>query len=121
MADSRVRSFSETSYGIVKRLQTIEAWTAAVAQRLGKTSLSILDYGCGTGDHVTYPLACRGHQRAGGGLSRGFHRGGFPQVSPGESLVPDLGDRRAGWNRSDSSIWWSVPKCSSTFMSRCSF
>ncbi|MBI4000304.1 MAG: methyltransferase domain-containing protein [Nitrospira defluvii] len=54
-------SFPETSYGIVKRLETIEAWTAAVAKRLGKTSLSILDYGCGTGDHVTYPLACRGH------------------------------------------------------------
>ena len=53
--------FPETSYGIVKRLETIEAWTAAVAKRLGKSSLSILDYGCGTGDHVTYPLACRGH------------------------------------------------------------
>jgi 2-polyprenyl-3-methyl-5-hydroxy-6-metoxy-1,4-benzoquinol methylase len=52
--------FLETSYGIVKRLETIEAWRNAAAQRLRKTSLSILDYGCGTGDHVTYPLARRG-------------------------------------------------------------
>ncbi len=61
MADSQAGNFPETSYGIVKRLETIEAWTAAVAKRLRKSSLSILDYGCGTGDHVTYPLACRGH------------------------------------------------------------
>ena len=52
--------FSETSYGIVKRLQTIEAWRFAAARRLKTASLSILDYGCGTGDHVTYPLARRG-------------------------------------------------------------
>ena len=62
MADSRAVNFPETSYGIVKRLQTIEAWTAGVAQRLGTPSLSILDFGCGTGDHVTYPLACLGHR-----------------------------------------------------------
>ncbi len=62
MADSRPVRFQETSYGIVKRLQTIEAWTAAVSRRLGKPSLSVLDYGCGTGDHVTYPLACLGHR-----------------------------------------------------------
>lgn len=61
MADNQAGRFPETSYGIVKRLETIEAWTAAVAQRLGTTSFSILDYGCGTGDHVTYPLACRGY------------------------------------------------------------
>lgn len=62
MADSQAGNFSETSYGIVKRLHTIEAWTAAVAERLGTSSLSILDFGCGTGDHVTYPLACLGHR-----------------------------------------------------------
>lgn len=65
MADSRAVNFPETSYGIVKRLQTIEAWTAEVAQRLGTPSLSILDFGCGTGDHVTYPLACLGHRLLG--------------------------------------------------------
>lgn len=62
MADNRPVRFPETSYGIVKRLETIEAWTAAVSLRLGKSSLSVLDYGCGTGDHVTYPLACLGHR-----------------------------------------------------------
>lgn len=62
MADSRAGDFPETSYGIVKRLQTIEAWTEGVAQRLDSPSLSILDFGCGTGDHVTYPLARLGHR-----------------------------------------------------------
>ena len=62
MADSQDGNFSETSYGIVKRLRTIEVWAAAVASRLGTSSLSILDFGCGTGDHVTYPLACLGHR-----------------------------------------------------------
>lgn len=62
MADSRAGNFPETSYGIVKRLQTIEGWAATVARRLGTASLSILDFGCGTGDHVTYPLACLGHR-----------------------------------------------------------
>lgn len=62
MTDSRPVKFPETSYGIVKRWQTIDAWTTAVSRRLGKSSLSVLDYGCGTGDHVTYPLACRGHR-----------------------------------------------------------
>lgn len=65
MADSRAWNFPETSYGIVKRLQTIEAWTAGVAERLATPSLSILDFGCGTGDHVTYPLACLGHRLLG--------------------------------------------------------
>ncbi len=62
MRDSRPVRFPETSYGIVKRWQVIDAWTEAVARRLGKSSLRVLDYGCGTGDHVTYPLACLGHQ-----------------------------------------------------------
>ncbi|MGC3976536.1 MAG: methyltransferase domain-containing protein [Nitrospira sp.] len=62
MADSQAATFPETSYGIVKRLRTIEDWTAVVSKRLGTPSLSILDFGCGTGDHVTYPLACLGHR-----------------------------------------------------------
>ncbi|MFO0721456.1 MAG: methyltransferase domain-containing protein [Nitrospira sp.] len=62
MVDSRGASFPETSYGIVKRLRTIEEWTAVVSKRLDTSSLSILDFGCGTGDHVTYPLACLGHR-----------------------------------------------------------
>lgn len=62
MTGSRPVQFPETSYGIVKRWQTIDVWTEAVARRLGKSSLTVLDYGCGTGDHVTYPLACLEHQ-----------------------------------------------------------
>lgn len=53
--------FPETAYGIVKRLRTIERWAALVGEWSKKDVLSILDYGCGTGDHVTYPLACLGH------------------------------------------------------------
>ena len=70
-------SFAETSYGIVKRLRTVEAWTEAVAQRLGLPSLSILDYGCGTGDHLTYPLACRGHRV----LGVDFHAASIEEAS----------------------------------------
>lgn len=61
MTDSRSVRFPETSYGIVKRWQAIDAWTEGVARRLGKSPLRVLDYGCGTGDHVTYPIACLGH------------------------------------------------------------
>ena len=54
-------AFAETPYGIVKRLRTVERWASRVCQWRQKESLSILDYGCGTGDHVTYPLARLGH------------------------------------------------------------
>ncbi|MCC2641429.1 MAG: protein of unknown function, putative Methyltransferase [Nitrospira sp.] len=70
-------SFPETSYGIVKRLGTVEAWTASVARRLKKPSLTILDYGCGTGDHVTYPLACLGHRV----LGLDFHAASISEAS----------------------------------------
>lgn len=90
MADSRAENFSETSYGIVKRLQTIEAWTDRVAQRLGKPSLSILDFGCGTGDHVTYPLACLGHRV----LGVDVHAASIQEAS-GKYRLPTLRFRRA--------------------------
>ena len=54
-------TFAETPYGIVKRLRTVERWASRVCRWREKESLSILDYGCGTGDHVTYPLARLGH------------------------------------------------------------
>jgi 2-polyprenyl-3-methyl-5-hydroxy-6-metoxy-1,4-benzoquinol methylase len=60
--DFGATSFAETSYGIVKRLRAIERWTATVAQWRKTETLSILDYGCGTGDHVTYPMARLGHR-----------------------------------------------------------
>jgi 2-polyprenyl-3-methyl-5-hydroxy-6-metoxy-1,4-benzoquinol methylase len=46
----------------VKRLRAIERWAALVTQWRETAVLSILDYGCGTGDHVTYPMACLGHR-----------------------------------------------------------
>jgi len=49
--------FPETQYGIVKRIQVIEEWVHAVKERMGKPLLAILNYGCGTGDHITFPLA----------------------------------------------------------------
>lgn len=55
-------TFPETPYGIVKRLRAIERWAALVGKWRGTHVLSILDFGCGTGDHVTYPLACLGHR-----------------------------------------------------------
>jgi SAM-dependent methyltransferase len=56
-----VLAFGETPYGIVKRLRAVERWASRVCRWRGKDTLSILDYGCGTGDHVTYPLARLGH------------------------------------------------------------
>lgn len=56
-----VADFGETPYGIVKRLRAVERWASRVCQWREKEALSILDYGCGTGDHVTYPLARLGH------------------------------------------------------------
>jgi SAM-dependent methyltransferase len=55
-------AFPETSYGIVKRLDVVEAWAYSLSARLGRETLSILDVGCGTGDHLTYPLALLNHQ-----------------------------------------------------------
>lgn len=55
-------AFPETSYGILKRLRVIEGWTAALAVRLKRDRLSILDVGCGTGDLLTAPLADGGHE-----------------------------------------------------------
>jgi len=55
-------TFEETSYGIVKRLRTVERWAVRVANELDKPALSILDFGCGTGDHLTEPLASLGHR-----------------------------------------------------------
>jgi 2-polyprenyl-3-methyl-5-hydroxy-6-metoxy-1,4-benzoquinol methylase len=59
------RPFPETSYGVVKRLETLERWIGQTAQRLGRPTLSILDYGCGTGDQLTAPLAMAGHDVVG--------------------------------------------------------
>ena len=51
----------ENSYGVAKRLEVVESWLHDVGIRLGKSRLDILDYGCGTGDHLTAPLASLGH------------------------------------------------------------
>lgn len=54
--------FKETSYGIVKRTRVIEEWVDRVKKRREKSRLTILDYGCGTGDYITFPLAVAGHE-----------------------------------------------------------
>lgn len=60
--------FAETPYGVVKRLETIERWVGETAARLGRPNLAILDYGCGTGDHLTAPIARAGHSIVGADL-----------------------------------------------------
>lgn len=53
--------FAENSYGIRKRLLVVEEWLELLQRRNGQSTLKILDYGCGTGDHLTAPLARLGH------------------------------------------------------------
>ena len=72
----RAPDFLETPYGIVKRLRTVERWAAFVGKSRRTPVLSILDYGCGTGDHVTYPLASLGHR-----VEDARHRFSLPNLS----------------------------------------
>jgi 2-polyprenyl-3-methyl-5-hydroxy-6-metoxy-1,4-benzoquinol methylase len=51
----------ENSYGIAKRLAVIRGWVGDLSARMNKPRLDILDFGCGTGDHLTMPLASLGH------------------------------------------------------------
>lgn len=60
--------FPETPYGVVKRLETVERWIDQTARRLGRPVLTILDYGCGTGDQLTAPLGRAGHVIVGADL-----------------------------------------------------
>jgi 2-polyprenyl-3-methyl-5-hydroxy-6-metoxy-1,4-benzoquinol methylase len=60
--NARDGTFPETQYGIVKRIGVIEEWVRQVKERTGKDVLTILDYGCGTGDHITFPLARAGYK-----------------------------------------------------------
>jgi len=54
--------FAETQYGIVKRIRVILDWIGQVADRTSKQTLTVLDYGCGTGDYITFPLARAGYK-----------------------------------------------------------
>jgi 2-polyprenyl-3-methyl-5-hydroxy-6-metoxy-1,4-benzoquinol methylase len=45
--------FPENSYGIVKRVQVFSRWIEDFKRREGRQTVSILDYGCGTGFTLT--------------------------------------------------------------------
>lgn len=53
--------WEEDSYGILKRWVVFRDWVDTYAKRRGLSRLRVLDYGCGTGALVTYPLALLGH------------------------------------------------------------
>jgi len=57
--------FAETSYGIGKRLVVIASWVESIARQRANGVLDILDVGCGTGEHLTAPLAARGYRVVG--------------------------------------------------------
>jgi SAM-dependent methyltransferase len=52
--------FAEDEYGVVKRVTVVGAWVQALGDRRGR-ALRVLDYGCGTGEYLTLPLARLGH------------------------------------------------------------
>jgi SAM-dependent methyltransferase len=54
-------SLKEDSYGVRKRWVVFREWIEKYARRRGLSRLRMLDYGCGTGTLVTYPLALLGH------------------------------------------------------------
>jgi len=60
-----VPRLQENEYGLIKRLVVVEEWLEVAARRLGTSRLRILDYGCGTGDHITFPIAQAGHEALG--------------------------------------------------------
>jgi SAM-dependent methyltransferase len=57
-----ISDFFETSYGVVKRAQVFSKWIEAFKRREGRQTVSILDFGCGTGSTVTRPLGGGGDQ-----------------------------------------------------------
>jgi SAM-dependent methyltransferase len=50
----------ETAFGDAKRLRVIRAWLAGIRAEEGGRPLSVLDFGCGTGSHLLFPLAVDG-------------------------------------------------------------
>jgi 2-polyprenyl-3-methyl-5-hydroxy-6-metoxy-1,4-benzoquinol methylase len=52
--------FPETSYGIVKRVEVFSGWIEDFKRREGRQTVSILDFGCGTGLTLTRPLGRTG-------------------------------------------------------------
>ncbi|MBT3433293.1 MAG: methyltransferase domain-containing protein [Nitrospinaceae bacterium] len=47
---------TETAYGIVKRFSVFREWLDDFKRNSGKGCIDVLDYGCGTGAHLTVPL-----------------------------------------------------------------
>ena len=87
--------FAETEYGIVKRLVVVERWMRRIEESLGQSPLSVLDYGCGTGDHLTYPLALTGHDVLGVDIHElsiveGRRRYALPNLAFRSGTVDDL-------------------------------
>lgn len=88
-------AFGENQYGMVKRLEVIGGWTRDIAAWLGKPCLTILDVGCGTGDHLTFPLARAGHQVVGldvhaASIEEACGRYSFPRLSFRTGSIEDL-------------------------------
>ncbi len=62
MAPQTRYRFSETAYGIVKRVDVFRGWIEWFKEETGKSRICILDFGCGNGEHLTIPLGVGGDE-----------------------------------------------------------
>jgi 2-polyprenyl-3-methyl-5-hydroxy-6-metoxy-1,4-benzoquinol methylase len=51
---------SETAYGIAKRFVVFRQWIDDYKNQHHRAKINVLDYGCGTGEHLTVPLGKAG-------------------------------------------------------------
>ena len=60
MSKNQTVQITETAYGIVKRFSVFRGWIDDFKKERSGAEIRVLDYGCGTGAHLTIPLGATG-------------------------------------------------------------